>query len=212
MMEIEQMRQLGAYLAEKQLLFGQAGNLSQRIGQCEYVITASGTSIGHLAPADFAHCQIGGKQIAGAKPSKEAPMHEAIYTARPDCQAVIHAAPFYSTLLACCEEIPPLDGYFVEAMYYLENMSVVPYRHPGSIELAKEVGCRAEKTNVLLLQNHGVLVYGKTGEEALVTLETLEMAAKMQVLSKGRIASLAPAVIADFRENAGYKPRRRWPQ
>ncbi len=141
-------------------------------------------------------------------------MHEAIYAARPEINAVLHSSPFYSTLIACSEESVPAD-LFVESIYYLEPVARVPYRPQGSVELGAAVGEQATRANILLLENHGVLVYDTSVQEALMALHTLEITCKMWVTARGAgigMRGLVPAVVQDFLTQAGYKPRREWPQ
>ena len=150
---------------------------------------------------------------ARAKPSKETPMHRAVYEVRSEINAVLHGAPFYSTLLACSTlEIPA--NWFVEAMYYLERVARVPYHHPGSEALGEAVRAQATRANVLLLENHGVLVYDTSVQEALMALHTLELTCRMVVTAhNGRlpVRPLAPETVTDFLRHSGYRPRRKWP-
>ena len=88
----------------------------------------------------------------------------------------------------------------------------MPYRHPGPALARPQEHARA--ANVLLLENHGVLVYDTSVSEALMALETLEIACRMMLLARGAgltLRGLPPETVADFLENAGYKPRREWP-
>lgn len=210
----EQLQKTGKYLMEHELAWGNAGNISARIDSGHCLITASGTYLGELADDDFALCSFqGGPDHPGQKkPSKELPMHRAVYEERPDIGAVLHASPFYSMLLACSDlDIP--SELFVETMYYLERVERVPYFHPGSNELAGAVQEKAGRANILFLENHGVLVYDKSLKEARMAMQTLEMACKMLVTVRKSEISLRPlssGTVEDFLENAGYKPRRMW--
>jgi 3-dehydro-4-phosphotetronate decarboxylase len=202
----------GRYLLENDLTWGNAGNLSARSGPERYLITASGTHLGELAGDDFVECSLSGAALAGSrKPSKEIPMHAAVYQTRPEINAVLHASPFYSTLIACTDLALPAD-LFVEDMYYLERVGRVAYHHPGSAALGEAVRQKATEANVLLLENHGVLVYDTGVREALMALHTLEMVCRMvlQARSAGvALKGLPPAVVHDFLHHAGYRPRRR---
>jgi L-fuculose-phosphate aldolase len=176
------------------------------------LITASGTQLGQLGMDDFTECSIEKSSEATArKPSKELPMHRAIYQTRPEINAVLHASPFYTTLIACSGVELPGD-WFVEDMYYLERVGRVPYYHPGSRELGEAVRVRAHKANILLLENHGALVYDTNVREALMGLHTLEMVARMVIEARSagiEMKALGREVVADFLENSGYRPRRR---
>jgi L-fuculose-phosphate aldolase len=211
-----QLQAAGRFMLENGLAWGNAGNLSARTAGDRFLITASGTRLGQLGEEDFVECSLSvvAAPPGGArKPSKEVPMHSAVYALRPEIGAVLHASPFYSTLVACAEVEIPAD-WFVEAMYYLERIARVPYFHPGSTALGEAVRGVAQQANVLLLENHGVLVYDTTIAEALVGMQTLEMVCRMYVTARSAgipLRSLSPQVVADFLENSGYRARRGWP-
>jgi len=208
-----QLQEAGRYMMAHGLAWGNAGNISARTGEDRYLITASGTFLGELSDEDLVECTMAGVPAAGGrKPSKELPMHSAVYEARPEIGAVLHASPFYSTLIACSGAAIP-SSRFVETMYYLERVERVPYRHPGSAELGEAVREKAGLANVLLLEHHGVLVYDTTVKEARMALQTLEMACRMMVTAASsgmELRSLDESVVRDFLDNAGYKPRRKW--
>ncbi|MFD1067651.1 class II aldolase/adducin family protein [Oceanobacillus locisalsi] len=200
----------GNELLQKQLTWGNSGNISARNNKDNMIITASGTNMGQLSKDDFAFVHIETQEWEGVKkPSKEIPMHRAIYMNRPDANVIIHASPFWSTLLACSEQTIA-SKLFIESMYYLEKIEEVAYFHPGSEALGEEVGKAAKAANVLLLKNHGVIVFDESVEEAAMRLETLEFTSQMMVTAKASgigLSLLADEVVEDFLENSGYKKR-----
>ncbi|WP_144478228.1 class II aldolase/adducin family protein [Cytobacillus oceanisediminis] len=203
----------GKFMMEYGLAWGNAGNISARVNEDTYLITASGTFLGELETEDLVECAVlGQSMVQEKKPSKETPMHQAIYQNRPEINAVLHASPFYSTLVACSNiDIP--SNWFVETMYYLERVERVAYYHPGSQALGEAVAQKAPKANILLLENHGVLVYDTSLKEARMALQTLEMACKMLVTAHGakiEMMGLPKEIEKSFLDNAGYKPRRTW--
>ncbi len=209
-----ELQEAGHYMLANGLAWGNAGNLSARLSETRGLITASGTRMGELGDNDFAEFAIGpGEAPAGGrKPSKEVPMHRAVYEARPEVGAVLHGSPFYSTLLACTGGSLPGD-LFVEDMYYLERVARVAYAQPGTQALGELVGAQASRANVLLLENHGVLVYDTSVREALMGLHTLEMTARMVVTARAsglNLQALPAATVAEFLERSGYRPRRQW--
>src|SRR5690606_921142 len=106
------------------------------------------------------------------------------------------------------------DGLFVESMYYLERVARVPYHHPGSEELGAAVGEHARYADVLLLENHGVVVLGESLTEALQALQVLELACRLVLGARAAgvgLRTLPPEVAGDFRQRSAYKPRRSWP-
>lgn len=214
LIERDELRALGRYMIDNQLVWGSSGNISARIGQDSFLISASGSWLGDLAPEDLVECSISGNQpMVGKKPSKEFPLHREIYAVRPEINAVIHSSPFYSTLIACTKE-PILGNWFVESMYYLERVGRVGYSHPGSGELVEGIRQEITKANVLIMEKHGVLVYDTSIKEARMALHTLEVMCRMMVLSRSaglEISSLPDDIVHDFLANSGYRPRRRWP-
>lgn len=204
------LRSVGRYLLDHDLTWGNAGNLSVRLGPSRYLITASGTRLGELQDDDFVECYFDGPLSGARKPSKETPMHQAVYEQRPEIGAVLHASPFYSTLIACANSPVPAD-LFVEDMYYLERVERVAYFHPGSVALGEAVRAKAGQANILLLENHGVLVFDTSLQEALMGLQTLEMVCRMAVTARTaglELHSLPASTVADFLANSGYRPRR----
>ena len=202
----------GRYMLENDLAWGNAGNISARLDFDHYVITASGTRLGELKDDDFVECSFDGVLSKDRKPSKETPMHRAVYEQRPEIGAILHASPFYSTLIACAEIHVPAD-LFIEDMYYLERVEHVDYFHAGSPELGEAVHAKARKANILFLDNHGVLVYDTSIQEALMGLQTLEMVCRMLITARSaglELRSLPASTVADFLENSGYRPRREW--
>lgn len=203
----------GKFMMKYGLAWGNAGNISARTNDNRYLITASGTFLGELEPDDLVGCSVSGEYpVQGKKPSKETPMHQAIYKNRPEINAVLHASPFYSTLVACSNIHVP-SNWFVETMYYLERVERVGYHHPGSQALGEAVAEKSGKANILLLENHGVLVYDNSLKEARMALQTLEMACKMLFTAQNakiEINGLHRGIEKDFLENSGYKPRREW--
>lgn len=209
-----QLQSAGRYMLDNDLAWGNAGNISARLSPNTYLITASGTSLGELKDDDFVECSFDGPTSGSRKASKETPMHRAIYQQRPEIGAVLHASPFYSTLVACADIQVPAD-FFIEDMYYLERVAHVGYFHAGSRELGKAVQVKAKEANILFLDNHGVLVYDTSIQEALMGLQTLEMVCRMMITARSagvELRSLPASTVTDFLENSGYRPRREWPK
>lgn len=205
----------GRWMIEQGLTWGNAGNISARTAPDAFLITASGTRLGELNADDLVEVPVAqdGTSPPARKPSKEVPMHRAIYAARPDITVVLHAEPLHSTLIACTDLNVPAD-WFISGMYYLERVARVPYHHPGSAALGAAVEAQARAANVLLLEHHGVLVYDASMSDAKMALETLEVACRMMLLARSagiEVTSLPPHTVTDFLDNAGYKPRRTWP-
>jgi L-fuculose-phosphate aldolase len=210
----QQLQAAGQYLAENDLTWGNSGNLSVRLSEKNSLITASGTNLGSLGVDDFVAYPLQGKiDRSGEKiPSKETPMHRAVYKQRPEINAVLHVSPMYSTLISCSKINLPKD-WFVEDMYYLERVARVAYAHPGSEELGANVYQQAPKANVLLLENHGVLTYDVSLDEALMAVHTLETVSRMALLARSAELPMHPLSteqVTSFLQESGYREPREW--
>ena len=100
-------------------------------------------------------------------------------------------------------------------MYYLERVAHVSYFHAGSPQLGEAVKEKARQANLLFLDNHGVLAYDTSIQEALMGLQTLEIVCRMTITARSagiELHSLPSSTVADFLEKSGYRPRREWPK
>ncbi|WP_040977988.1 class II aldolase/adducin family protein [Oceanobacillus jeddahense] len=203
--------ELGKYLKNAELAWGTSGNLSKRLSREEMIITASGTLMDHLKEDDFVITNIFTGDSKGAKKaSKETPMHSGIYQQREDANVVIHSSPFYTTLLAC-SDLKLYSSLFIETMYYLENITYIDYYHPGTIELGEAIKKKSKDANIIIMKNHGVVVFDESIQEARMRLETLEMACRMIVKSQeaGITLNYLPSdIVKSFLEESRYKPRK----
>lgn len=158
------------------------GNVSMRIGD-RVLITPS-----QLDKATITGEQIGVLTIEGVsvstriKKSMETGMHLAIYKARPDVKAIVHAHPVIATSFAVTGKRikTNLAG---EARAVLKEPVITPYALMGTPELAEIVSGAARDANVILMQNHGIITLGETLFQAYDRMEVLEASAKMTLLT-----------------------------
>ena len=199
----------GKWIMDKNLTWGTSGNISARENDWVY-ITASGTVIGDLKEEDITVVTLDGAVIEGRKPSKELTMHLEVYRKCPEVKAVLHASPFYSTFCACCD-FELKSNLFIESMYYDESIKSIPYFHAGSKELAGAVADVCKDTHVILMRNHGILVYDTNLKECRSALEVTENVCKMNIMAQtGNIAlkEVPAETVRDFLEGGYYKKRR----
>ncbi|MEM0076623.1 MAG: class II aldolase/adducin family protein [Thermoproteota archaeon] len=169
-------------LYDRGLVASLGGNVSARVPGKEYFwITPTTKFKAALRPEDLLKVSVSGEVIEGElKPSSETRFHAAIYAKRKDVNAVVHAHNPISTALASLGiEIKPIT---VNAVLTLGKLKVLPYKTPGSKELADEIVDNLEKNNVLILGNHGVVGLGKDLVEALNFVEMLEEVSKINLI------------------------------
>lgn len=193
--------EIGKHMLKQDLVWGKSGNISARIDEDKMLVTSSGTHIGNLGDTDFALCDINSSKWEGVKkPTKEVPMHKGIYKQRPEASIVLHSSPFYTTLISCSDEYIP-SSLFIETMYYLGNIETIEYYQPGSDELGKAVEEKSKNANIIIMKNHGVILFDKTFEDTLMRLQTLEIACRMIVTAKSsgiRLNHLSVNQIQEF--------------
>jgi len=203
----------GRQLLQRNLAWGTSGNLSARVDSDTMLVSASGTNMGELVPGDLVPVRVTDGAWSGTrKPSKEVPMHIGIYQQRTDAKVVLHSSPHYTTLIACSGEGIP-SQLFIETLYYLERVAWVDYSHPGSAELGRAVKSAAASAEVIMMRNHGVILFDESCAEAVMRLQTLEMTCRMIVESKaaGIALSRIPEQVArEFLQHGRYKPRKPW--
>ncbi len=215
-MELQTAKQVlidaGRWVAEKNMTWGSAGNMSVRVDENTLLITASGTRFDSLDENRRTCYDLRDGSWTGGKPAKELPVHLAVYKQCPWANAVLHASPFYTTL-AAASDLEVRSDLFVENMYYLQRMARIPYAHPGSQALSDAVEAVAADSNVILMKNHGVILYDTTMTEACAGLEVLENSCRMCLeMKQAGVAALPvePDTVVDFLTNSGYRKPRPW--
>ena len=148
------------------------------------LITASQTDKAHLKANEVGILNQHSKLLQPhLKPSMETPMHEAIYAQRADIGAIVHAHPPVATSFTVT--YTPINTMLTaEAWVVLGTPVFAGYETSGTEALAHEVAEAVQKSNVVLMKNHGVLAVGTTLTEAFDRIEVLENAAKIHILSQ----------------------------
>lgn len=165
-------------LFENKLVVSTFGVVSTRIPNTDYVlITPSGFSKARLDKENLIIVDLEANLIQGKfRPSVETPMHTHIHKRRPDLSTVIHThSPMACAFAAANMDIPCVSAE--QAFYLGGRVPVVrKYSLPGTTEESEHENIvRAlENINAVLIRKHGVVIVGKTPEEALETAIVLE--------------------------------------
>ena len=160
------------------------GNISIRIDENRVLCTPTGVSKGFMTPDMISTVDLDGKVISGTwKPSSELKMHLAVYKAREDVKAVVHAHPPYATAFAVAgyalkEAIMP------EVIISLGWVPLTRYGTPSTEEIPEAIMPYLPCHDAFLLENHGALTVGTDVYNALFKMETLEMGAQISLLSR----------------------------
>ena len=165
------------------------GNISARAADGTIWITPAGRDKDALRAGDIAGARADGGVEGPYPASSELPFHRAIYEARPDLNAVIHAHPAALVAFSIVRETPDL-GPLPEAASVCGRIGYAPYAIPGGEELGERIAepFRAD-CNAVIMENHATVVGGGTLEDALLRFEAFEHAA--QVLARARTLGMA---------------------
>ena len=117
------------------------------------------------------------------KPTTELDTHLAVYRARPDVEAVVHAHPPVATGFACAG-VALEEPLVSEAVLGLGPVPLAPYATTGTPEMVSVLEPFLKKYDAVLLANHGVVVMGGTLQQAFWRLETVEQLAKVSLTAR----------------------------
>ncbi len=180
------------------------GNLSLLDEEGAMWITPGGVDKGSLGREDIVKVLPDGTTEGRHKPSSEYPFHRAIYAARPDIRAIVHAHP--PTLVSFSAVRQPVQTRVVPNAHLIcGDCPVVPYAAPGSEELGRKIADQfAAGSDVVLLENHGTVTAGADIFEAFMRFETLDFCARLEVRASrlGEITLLSDEEIAEVHTKA----------
>ncbi len=176
--------EIGRRLYNKGFAAANDGNITVRIGDNEVLCTPTMHSKGFLKPDDISTVDMTGKQLSGRKKrSSEALLHLEIYKNRPDVKSVVHCHPPHATAFAIAREPIP-QCVLPEVEVFLGDVPITKYETPGGQQFADTIIPFVQKTNVIILANHGTVSYGVDVEQAYWWTEILDAYCRMLMLAK----------------------------
>jgi len=176
------------------------GNISLKISDDIIVITPSATDKGRMRWKEVGIMTLAGKNLTPElKPSIENEMHLSIYRKKKEISAIVHAHPLFASAFTAMKCSINTD-LTAEAKAICGDPCFVPYALMGTRELASVASESIMKSDILLLENHGILTTGSSILQAFDKLEVLENAAKMTMIVKmtGKKKPLSKANILEL--------------
>ena len=160
------------------------GNISLRLSDDLILITPTATDKGRMKWKEVGIINIFGENFTPQlKPSIETAMHLAIYKRKNDVSAIVHAHPVFASLFTAIKA-KINTNLTSEAKAILGDPLLVRYALRGSKALAEVAAENIMKSDILLLENHGILTTGSTLLQAFDKIEVLENAAKMTLMTE----------------------------
>jgi L-ribulose-5-phosphate 4-epimerase len=186
--ELKEKVATGCRILAKLGLADYLGHVSARVPGTEYVlIKARGTDLGNLLEmtpdrvimVDLEANHVEGKYRAPA----EAKLHTEIFKARPDVMGLVHTHQHLATAFgAAGKPILPMLGIMSVVCakpmpVFQSSLKIVTAEQGAAVArvLGDGLGCH--------LKNHGILMTGKSVEEAVINAIWLEIQAKMTMLA-----------------------------
>jgi L-fuculose-phosphate aldolase len=176
--------EIGRRLYNKGFAAANDGNITVRISDNEILCTPTMQSKGFLKVEDICTIDMTGKQTSGIKKrSSEALLHLEIYKQRPDIKSVVHCHPPHATAFAVAREPIP-QCVLPEVEVFLGDVPITRYETPGGQAFADTVLPFVDKTNVIILANHGTVSFGVDVEQAFWWTEILDAYCRILMLAR----------------------------
>jgi L-fuculose-phosphate aldolase len=180
----EQICEIGRRVYNKGFAAANDGNISYRVGENEVLCSPTMICKGFMTPDDICAVDLEGNQIAGKrKRTSEILLHLAIMKHRPDVKAVVHCHPPHATAFAVAREPIP-QCVLPEIEVFMGEVPLAPYETPGGNAFANTVVPFLDKTNTIILTNHGTVSFGSNLEEAYWKTEILDAYCRILILTK----------------------------
>ncbi len=181
---LEQREELAYFMRRlytQKLTTTSGGNVSLKLDDKHIIITPSSLDKGRIQADQIGLMTLDGENLTPhLKPSIEAGMHIAIYKARSDISAIVHAHPVTASTFAAMDMKIDIT-LTAEAYLVLKHVDYSNYALMGTGGLADIVASSLTKADITVMKNHGVTTVGKTLLQAFDKLEVLEGAATMTI-------------------------------
>lgn len=189
----------------QRLMISTAGSISARLDADYFVTTPRRRDRLELSPATLVRASLAGCE-EGKRASRTSRLHALIYAANPEVGAVINAQPMCASAF-CMTGAEFSSRTIPESYLVLGDAPKVPFACVvrDAEALAAEISLK--KCPVLLVENDGAIVVGRTLLEAFDRLEVLEATAEALQLSRslGPLVPMPESALAELRRAFGME-------
>jgi L-fuculose-phosphate aldolase len=213
----ERMCDIGRRLWQRDYTDGNGGNITIRVGDNLALCTPTLICKGFMTPAEMCLVDLDGKQLAGTrKRTSEAMTHFGIMKRQPAAKSCVHAHPPHATAFAIANVSIPYC-LIPEAEVFLGKIGVAKYQTPGTPANADEVGEVGKNHQAVLMENHGVICWGKDVEDAYWKMENIDSYCRTIWIATGlggglhRFTGAQAKELINLRQKLGMPdPRANW--
>lgn len=184
------------------------GNLSILDDDGTIWVSPAAVDKGRLGADDVVGLHPDGTQSGERKASSESPFHRAIYRARPDLRAIVHAHPPALVAFSIARRRPD-PGILPAVRAACGEVGYAPYALPGSEELGAGIAAEFERgRNAVIMENHGAVVGGRDLLDAFTRFEAFEFAARIEAVAASVGTAVAAPAKADGTLDSSTSARR----
>jgi len=189
----------------QRLMISTAGSISARLDEKQFVITPRRRDRLDLKPASLVRATLDAAE-AGKRASRTSRLHGLIYAANPEVGAIINAQPMCASAF-CMTDTEFSTRTIPESYLVLSDSPKVPFACVVNDAEALAAKMSLKKCPVLLIENEGTLIVGRTLLEAFDRLEVLEATAEALQLSRplGPLVPMPESALAELRKAFGLE-------
>lgn len=163
---------------------GNGGNLSVRVGEDLVLCTPTLCCKGFMTREDICLVDMSAGQLCGSRPrTSEVKVHIAVMKSA-GWDACVHCHPPHCNAFLFAGMVPP-NGINPEADIFLNQIPLAPYGTPGTDEVADNVAAKAKSSNVIFMENHGIICGARDIEEAQWFTENADAYCQVLLLASG---------------------------
>lgn len=189
----------------QRLMISTAGSISARLDEQQFIITPRRRDRLDLQASSLVRATRDAAE-PGKRVSRTARLHGLIYAAHPEVGAIINAQPMCASAF-CMTDADFSTRTIPESYLVLNDAPKVPFA--CVVNDAEELAARMslKKCPVLLIENEGTLIIGRTLLEAFDRLEVLEATAEALQLSRalGPLVPMPESALAELRKAFGME-------
>ena len=184
---------------DQKLFTSTQGTFSMKLSDGSFLITPYMKDRKYLEPEDIVHIKHGMREM-GKAPSRATHLHEEIYKAHPEINAIINAHP--PAIMSFAVTDAEFDSRLIPESYIvLRDVKRLPYM-ASRLDIPGTVAAFSEKTPVMIVNNQCVIVTGTSLMNAYDRLEVMEYSAAAIIACKdiGDIVLITPEEVDAIEE------------